>query len=71
MKNSRKIRPNATGDSHLENLVASIPKLAREAVATVLFKKLCLHYHSIDSTATAFYVKSYREMWDSKPEIGH
>lgn len=31
-----------------------------------LFKQLCRHYYFIDPLAAAFYVQSYREMWDSE-----
>lgn len=31
----------------------------------VLYKRLCHHYWDIDPGATAVYVNSYREMWDS------
>ena len=30
-----------------------------------LFKALCRHYWQLDPQATASYVNSYREMWDS------
>ena len=30
-----------------------------------LYKKLCRHYWDIDPAATAYYVNSYREYWDS------
>jgi hypothetical protein len=31
-----------------------------------LFRKLCRHYYFIDPEAAAYYVLSYREMWDSE-----
>ena len=36
--------------------------------ALLLYRKLCRHYYAIDPAATAFYVRAYREMWDSEPE---
>lgn len=34
----------------------------------LLYKKLCRHYWEIDPEATAFYINSYRELWDSDEE---
>ena len=31
-----------------------------------LFKTLCRHYWQIDQAATASYIHSYRDMWDSE-----
>jgi len=31
-----------------------------------LYKKLCRHFYYINPAATAYYVNSYREMWDSE-----
>ncbi len=33
--------------------------------ALELFRSLCRHYFTIDPVATASYINSYREMWDS------
>ena len=32
------------------------------------FKKLCRYYFQIDPNAVAFYVHSYRELWDDEQE---
>ena len=37
--------------------------------ALLLFKKLCRHYFSVDPAATADYVRTYREMWESELDI--
>jgi hypothetical protein len=37
--------------------------------ALLLYKKLCRHYDFIDLIATADYVRTYRAMWDSNPEV--
>ncbi|MGA2502186.1 MAG: hypothetical protein ABSH20_30955 [Tepidisphaeraceae bacterium] len=36
--------------------------------ALQLYRRLCRHYFSIDPAATAYYVRAYREMWDSGPD---
>ena len=33
-----------------------------------LFKHLCRYYYSINPTATAHYVFTYREMWDNEAD---
>lgn len=33
-----------------------------------LFKKLCRYYWDIDPEATAFYIQSYREIWDDETD---
>ncbi|AOW11023.1 hypothetical protein [Flavobacterium gilvum] len=35
----------------------------------LLYKKLCRYYWDIDPVATAFYIQSYREMWDDETTI--
>ena len=35
-----------------------------------LYKQLCRHYWDIDPEATAYYINSYREYWDSE-QGGH
>jgi hypothetical protein len=34
-----------------------------------LFKKLCHYYWDINPVETAFYIQSYREMWDDDTSI--
>lgn len=35
----------------------------------LLYKKLCRYYWDIDPVATAFYIQSYREMWDNETSV--
>lgn len=35
-----------------------------------MYRRLCRHYWDIDPEATAFYVKAYRERWDSEEDGG-
>jgi hypothetical protein len=36
-----------------------------------LYRRLCRHYFAIDPAATAFYIHTYREMWDSTTQNGN
>lgn len=35
-----------------------------------LFRRLCRHYYAINPETAAYYVLSYREMWDSEEARG-
>lgn len=35
----------------------------------LLYKKLCRYYWDINPRSTAFYIQSYREMWDDETNI--
>ena len=35
------------------------------------YKRLCRYYYEINPINTAFYINSYREMWDSDDNEGH
>lgn len=35
-----------------------------------MYKDLCRHYWDIDPTATADYIKAYREHWDNDAQAG-
>jgi hypothetical protein len=53
---------------HIERTLDGLLDFCFDPEALLLYKKLCRHYFAIDPTATAFYIRAYREMWDSKPQ---
>jgi hypothetical protein len=54
--------------SHIEQTLDGLLDFCFDPEALLLYKKLCRHYFDIDPTATAEYVRFYRERWDSEPE---
>lgn len=52
----------------IEHLLDGILDFGFDDTMTQLFKRLCRYYYTLDPAATASYVHSYREMWDSEGE---
>ena len=55
---------------HIEHTLDGLLDFCHHEPILQLYKKLCRHYFYIDPVATAFYVNSYHEMWDSEPKAG-
>jgi hypothetical protein len=53
---------------HIERTLDGLLDFCFDPEALRLFKKLCRYYYAIDPAAASYYVRAYREMWDSKPE---
>jgi hypothetical protein len=53
---------------HIERTLDGLLDFCFDPEALLLYKRLCRYYFAIDPTATAFYIRAYREMWDSDPE---
>jgi len=53
---------------HIEHTLDGLLDFCHYEPILQLYKKLCRHYFYIDPVATAFYVNSYYEMWDSEPK---
>lgn len=51
---------------HIEHTLDHLLDFACYPAGLVLFKSLCRYYYTLDPAATADYVHSYREMWDSE-----
>lgn len=56
--------------ARIERTLDGLPDICFGPKALVLYKKLCRHYFDIDPAATAWYVRAYRETWDSDPGDG-
>jgi hypothetical protein len=52
--------------SHIEHTLDGLLSFCGYEPALVLYKKLCRHYWNLDQIATASYIETYREMWDSE-----
>jgi len=48
----------------IERALDQLLEVAFDDKVLVLFKRLCRYYYFINAEAVAFYVHSYREMWD-------
>ncbi len=51
---------------HIEQTLGGLLGFAGSDDGLRLFKSLCRHYRQIDQAATASYIYSYRDMWDSE-----
>jgi len=51
--------------NHIEHTLDGLLSFCGYAPPIEIFKKLCRYYWQIDPSATASYIKTYREMWDS------
>ena len=54
---------------HIERLLDGILDFCFDDAMVQLFKRLCRYYYTLDPTATAEYVHSYRDMWDGEEEV--
>lgn len=50
----------------IQHLLDSMLGFCFEDRVLALYKKLCRYYFYIDPEVTAFYINSYREMWDEE-----
>jgi hypothetical protein len=50
----------------IERLLDRILDFGFDDTMVQLFKRLCRYYYTLDPAATASYVHTYREMWDSE-----
>jgi len=50
----------------IEHLLDRLLDFCYDPRVLAIFKKLCRSYYGIDPAATAYYIRSYREMWDEE-----
>ena len=62
------VRTRSTDVRHIEHTLDWMLGFCFDSEMLLLYKKLCRHYFAIDPTATAFYIRAYREMWDSEED---
>lgn len=62
------LRTECRDPSRIEHLLDGILDFCFDPEMLRLYKKLCRYYFTIDVEATAFYVNSYRELWDEEEE---
>jgi hypothetical protein len=54
----------------IERVLDGILDFGFDAAMVQLFKRLCRYYYTLDTVATASYVHTYRDMWDSERKEG-
>lgn len=60
------IRSRSRDVRHIEQTLDRLLDFCGYDPALELFRRLCRYYYFLDPEATAYYVHSYREMWDSE-----
>ena len=63
------VRTRSTDIPHIEHTLDGLLGFCFDPEALLLYKKLWRHYDFIDPAITAYNVHTYREMWDSEPEV--
>ena len=67
------IRSERRDVGEIERLLDGLLGFCGHGPVLLLYRRLCRHLWDIDPAAAAFYIRSYREMWDeeSLPEESH
>ena len=60
------VRMKIKDKERIEQTLDSLLDVAFDENVLKLYKKLCRHYYFIDPRGAAFYVQSYREMYDEE-----
>lgn len=60
------LRLNIRDKQRIESALDQLLEVGYNADILKIYKKLCRHYYFINPEAAAFYVQSYREMWDEE-----
>ena len=60
------LRSRSTDSRRIEHQLDRMLGFCFDADMLLLFRKLCRYYFRIDPAATAFYIQTYREMWDEQ-----
>ena len=55
---------------HIEHTLDRLLDFCGHEPVLEMYKQLCRHYWNIDPAATAYYIKAYREYWDSDELAG-
>ena len=62
------VRTGSRDAQQIEHTLDGLLDFCGHAPVLALYRRLCRHYWDIDPAATAFYVKAYRELWDSEED---
>jgi len=62
------LRTGCIDTRHIEHTLDGLLDFCGYPPVLQLYKRLCRHYWEINPVATASYINTYRELWDSEPE---
>ena len=62
------VRTGSRDVQQIEHTLDGLLDFCGHAPVLEMYKRLCRHYWDIDPAATAYYVKAYRERWDSEDD---
>ncbi len=60
------IRDNIQDAGRIEQTLDGLLDFADDEDGLLLYRRLCRHYWEIDPAATAEYIHSYRQIWDTE-----
>jgi hypothetical protein len=64
------VRTGSRDVQQIERTLDGLLDFCGHAPVLQMYRRLCRHYWDIDPTATADYVKAYRDRWDSEEDGG-
>ena len=59
------LRTGSRDAQHIEHTLDGLLDFCGHEPVVLMYRQLCRHYRQFDQAATAFYVNTYRERWDS------
>lgn len=64
------LRSGSRDVQQIEHTLDGLLDFCGHGPVLAMYRRLCRHYWDIDPTATADYVKAYRERWNSEEDGG-
>jgi hypothetical protein len=64
------LRTGSRDSAHIERTLDGLLDFCGHQPVIAMYRQLCRHYWEIDPTATADYVRAYRERWGSEEDGG-
>ena len=64
------LRSGSCDAKHIEHTLDGLLDFCGHEPVVLMYRQLCRHYWQIDPAAAAYYVKTYRERWDSEEQGG-
>jgi len=60
------LRVGSRDAHHIEHTLDGLLDFCGHEPVVLMYRQLCRHYWTIDQAATAYYINTYRERWDSQ-----
>lgn len=64
------LRTGSRNAAHIERTLDGLLDFCGHEPVLAMYRQLCRHYWGIDPTATAEYVRAYRDRWESEEDGG-